>query len=491
MRTSQQIKVEIEAKFGFFPPFFTPSLLVPQVLENLWQQTLSAYINNPLPTLFKEKLSAYLSRFCAVPYCMICHSCSLRPLGVKAKEVLELLEAPPPCETEIDQHLRKLAVHSERLTYLSDWDWEIQESVLSCAVFITLEREEAEYCRQELICLIGSVNYQLLVSLIAYIKTCHAWMEAHPDIANNYETDQRVFDYLNASLSEEPGLANFFDNYKQKVSVERITWTQRRIEIAERKRREEILRQLNEQLEQRVQERTVELKETNANLVRLNQELERFAFIASHDLQEPLRKIKIYTEWLAQSYQGQLDKLADKYIAHITDGTLRMQAQLKDLLTYSQLLADEFVVEPTNLEMVLKQTLTHLSATIETSHAVICADSLPTVQANPKQMAQLFTHLIDNALKFRSEATPDIHIAASLHSPDEWLIAIRDNGIGIKPQYAERIFEVFQRLNHRDKYAGTGMGLAICRKIVERHGGRIWAESEFGVGATFLFTLSQ
>jgi signal transduction histidine kinase len=491
MRTSQQIKTEIEAKFGFFPPFFTPALLVPQVLENLWQQTLSAYVNNPLPTLFKEKLSAYLSRFCAVPYCMICHSCSLRPLGVKAKEVLELLESPPPSETEIDRHLRKLTVHSDRLLYLSEWDSEIQQSILNCAVFIALEREEAEYCRQELIGLIGSVNYQLLISLIAYIKTCHTWMEAHPDVADNYEADQRAIDYLCASLSEEPGLANFFDRYKEKVSVERLSWTQRRMEIAERKRREEILRQLNEQLEQRVQERTVELRETNANLVRLNQELERFAFIAAHDLQEPLRKIKIYTEWLVQSYQGQFDKQADKYIAHITDGTLRMQAQLKDLLTYSQLLAEEFVVKPTNLEMVLKQTLTHLSTTIETSRAVIATDSLPTVQANPKQMALLFTHLIDNALKFRSEATPEVYIAASLHSPDRWLIAVRDNCIGIKPQYTERIFEVFQRLNSRDKYPGTGMGLAICRKIVERHGGRIWVESEFGVGTTFLLTLPQ
>ncbi|HEY9636877.1 MAG TPA: PAS domain-containing sensor histidine kinase [Coleofasciculaceae cyanobacterium] len=243
MRTSEQIKVEIEDKFGFFPPFFTPALTSPQVLENLWQQTLAAYVNNPLSALFKEKLSAYLSRYCAVPYCMISHSCSLRPLGVKAQEVLELLESPPPTEIEIDEHLGRLTAYPGAVIVMSELDAALEESLLYCAIFIALEREQAEYCRNELRRFLGAGNYQLLVSLIAYVRTCHAWMEAHPEIAYRYEADKRVQDYLGASLEEEPSLVDFFRNYVDKVRQEQQTWAEQLAAIAERKRNEEALRQ--------------------------------------------------------------------------------------------------------------------------------------------------------------------------------------------------------------------------------------------------------
>ncbi len=242
MRTSEQIRAEIEDKFGFFPLFFSPALISPQVLENLWQQTLSAYIGNPLSPLFKEKLSAYLSRYCAVPYCMICHSCALRPLGVKAREVLELLESPPPTENEIDEHLSVLSAYSGGLEVLP-LNEAFEESLLYCAIFIALERDQAEYCRSELRRILGPVNYQLLVSLIAYVRTCHAWMEAHPEIAYQYEADKRARDYLGATLEEEPGLAEFFRNYVEKVRREQQTWAERLAEITERKRNEEALRQ--------------------------------------------------------------------------------------------------------------------------------------------------------------------------------------------------------------------------------------------------------
>jgi len=183
VRTSDQIKAEIEEKFGFFPPFFAPALETPQVLENLWQQTLSAYVGNPLSPLFKEKLSAYLSRYCPVPYCMICHSCSLRPLGVRAREVLQLLESPPPTEAEIDEHLSRLAAYPDGLAILPEANSALEASLLYCSIFIAMEREEAEYCRSELRRILGQVNYQHLVSFIAYVRTCHAWMEAHPEIA--------------------------------------------------------------------------------------------------------------------------------------------------------------------------------------------------------------------------------------------------------------------------------------------------------------------
>ncbi len=269
------------------------------------------------------------------------------------------------------------------------------------------------------------------------------------------------------------------------------------------------LRQTNEELERRVQARTAALFEANqqlqweiterkqaerkrkqaiAELARSNQELEQFAYVASHDLREPLRKIKSYTYLLAKRYSGQLDEKADKYMAYITDGAVRMQGLITDLLTYSRVGKGELSLEPTDLEAVLNQTLTDLSRAIDESNAFISVGFLPTVNANPRQIGQLFQNLIANALKFHSEKPPQIQIQAVLHN-QFWTISVQDNGIGMEPQNTERIFVIFQRLHTRQEYQGTGIGLAICKKIVERHGGQIWVESELGRGTTFFFTL--
>lgn len=227
MRTSEQIQAEIEEKFGFFPPFFSPALKNPMVLENLWQQTISAYVGNPLSPLFKEKLSAYLSRYCIVPYCMICHSCSLRPLGVKAVEVLKLLESCPAQETDILQHLKMLAAYPGGLRDTSSWDEAVEESLLKCSVSIFLQQEGAEYVRSHLHRILGSVNYQHLVAFLAYIKTCHLWIEAHPKVAYSYTTDQRAVENLAPLLDEAPGLADFFQNYSSKVKREQEKFSYR------------------------------------------------------------------------------------------------------------------------------------------------------------------------------------------------------------------------------------------------------------------------
>ncbi len=230
------------------------------------------------------------------------------------------------------------------------------------------------------------------------------------------------------------------------------------------------------------------LKAAIAELDRSNQELEHFAYVASHDLREPLRKIKSYTDLLVKRYSGQLDEKADKYIAYITDGTERMQALITDLLTYSRVGRGELIKEPTDLGLVLNQTLTNLSTIIQESHAVIQSESLPTINANPWQMGQLLQNLLANAIKFRGEQPPEIDIKASLHD-QLWTVSVQDNGIGIEPQYAERIFVIFQRLHTREEYSGTGIGLAVCKKVVERHDGQIWVDSELGRGTTFSFTL--
>jgi PAS domain S-box-containing protein len=222
MPTSQRLVTEIEEKFGFFPPFFSPALQTPQVLENLWQQTCSTYVDNPLPALFKEKLSAYLSRFCPVPYCLVCHSCSLRELGMQAREILALLEMTPPCRQEAEEHLRLLGAQDSLLNLVSQLNSVLEESLLHCSIFIALNTDEADSCRRELHRFLGTENYQYLVTFIAYIKTCHQWMEAHPDV--KYENDKRVQDHFNDLVAEEPKLANFFNTYWDRVKQERLTW---------------------------------------------------------------------------------------------------------------------------------------------------------------------------------------------------------------------------------------------------------------------------
>lgn len=236
--SSEQIQAEIAEKLGFIPPFFAPAQQNPQVLENLWQQTLSAYVNNPLSPLFKEKLSAYLSRLCVVPYCMICHSCSLYSLGMKARDVLELLESSLPTEDEIDKHLELLAAQFEG-ERLPEPNSALEESLLYCAIFIAQVREQAEYCRRELRRILGLEHYQHLVVFIAYVKTCHVWMEAHSEVA--YETDLRVKDSFNALLYEESGLIDFFNNYWERVKCEQQSWAEQMAAIAEGKRHQEAL----------------------------------------------------------------------------------------------------------------------------------------------------------------------------------------------------------------------------------------------------------
>ena len=231
-----------------------------------------------------------------------------------------------------------------------------------------------------------------------------------------------------------------------------------------------------------------ELAHKTRELAESNAELQQFAYVASHDLQEPLRMVASYTQLLGKRYQGKLDKDADEFIGYAVDGATRMQRLIRDLLEYSRVGAENKSFEPTDCELVFRQVLDNLSASIRERHAEVTHDPLPTVHANPTHLMQLFQNLIGNALKFQGDAPARIHVGVRA-LPDGWEFSVRDNGVGIPADQLGRIFSIFQRLHGQSEYPGTGIGLAICKRIVEKYGGKIRVESEPGTGSIFFFTL--
>ena len=231
-----------------------------------------------------------------------------------------------------------------------------------------------------------------------------------------------------------------------------------------------------------------EHRQAQEELARSNRDLEQFAYVASHDLQEPLRMVATYTQLLAERYRGKLDEHADKYIHYAVDGALRMQTLVQDLLAFSRVGRQGTDRTVTDCQAVVETVLKNLQTAIQESGARVEHDGLPTVVADASQLLQVFQNLIGNAIKFRSSSPPGIRITAE-EKHRVWTFSVADNGIGIAPEHAELVFVIFRRLHTHEEYPGSGIGLAICKKIVEQHGGRIWVEGQPGRGSTFKFTL--
>jgi len=239
----------------------------------------------------------------------------------------------------------------------------------------------------------------------------------------------------------------------------------------------EARRQAEEELDRKIEE-----------LARSNRDLEQFAYVASHDLQEPLRMVATYTQLLGERYRGKLDEKADKYIAYAVDGAVRMQALINDLLIYSRVGRQRGEAQRIACTTVVERALRNLQAAVNEAGAVVKCDELPTLYIEPGPLVQVFQNLISNAIKFHGPEPPRIEISA-VEKGGQWVFSVSDNGIGIDPQHAEDIFVIFKRLHSRSEYPGSGLGLAICKKIIEQAGGSIWAESQPGKGSTFKFTL--
>ena len=290
------------------------------------------------------------------------------------------------------------------------------------------------------------------------------------EATNKIEAGRLEISLETQGSSEVARLARAFDRMVKRLSSTLVSRDALAAEIQEREREKALREQVMEDLK------------------RSNEELQQFAYVASHDLQEPLRMVSSYTQLLADRYTGQLDEKADKYINYAVDGAVRMQQLIQDLLAYSRVTTKGGDIEKVESGNALQRALANLETAIADSGAEITHDALPTVAADETQLMQLFQNLIGNAIKFRGDAAPHIHVGVAKEGAC-WRFGIADNGIGIEKRYRDKIFIIFQRLHTRREYPGTGIGLAICRRIVTRFGGKIWLESEAGKGSVFYFTL--
>jgi light-regulated signal transduction histidine kinase (bacteriophytochrome) len=252
----------------------------------------------------------------------------------------------------------------------------------------------------------------------------------------------------------------------------------------------EVLKEYSERLVAKLEEKNHQLAQANQTLKRSNEDLQQFAYIASHDLQTPLRNISGFVQLLQAKYADTLDQETADWIRRTAQSAEQMRNLIRDLLAYSQLDSPDQAFLPTPFRAIFDDAVAMLEASVHESAGKITCDELPTVMGEPSQLLQLTQNLIGNGLKYRGHEPPHIHVSAS-DDGNEWTFSVRDNGIGIAPKHQERIFQIFRRLHTQQEYPGTGIGLAVCRRVVHRHGGRIWVESEAGHGSVFYFTIPK
>jgi PAS domain S-box-containing protein len=587
------LEQSVASRFGVLPNFFLLSPSDPKITENLWGFAQFAYLDNPMPSLFKERLFVYLSRFCRIRYCIARHLGFLvglgrpagdkncRPLTIPA--VLPLLQRNVPHGADFLPFLKICAESVNDSGVFPDPDSTEEEAVMACATHLFLQTADAPQARKALAHRFEPSDLEHLNLFLAFIRTAHYWTRLHPELtlesditellAAHESLAECVFN--DAAAREDPGHAQTPDEIASLLEIRKLqahlsaivessddaivskdlngiiqSWNRgaeelfgytadevigkpitivipsdrlheeldilSRLQRGERVDHFETIRKhkdgslLNISLtvspvrdgqgrvvgaskvarnitERKRQEKA--LQEVNEALTQSNADLEQFAYSASHDLQEPLRMATAFSELLQSKFGGKLGGEGDEFIRYIVDASTRMQQLLHDLRAFtraSKLTQDQ--VPNIDAGEVLRRSISNMKTAIDDSNAVITRGELPVVAIHEFQLEQLFQNIISNAIRYRSRTSPVIHIDAKC-SDSKCTFSICDNGIGIDPRFKEQIFGIFQRLHTTADYPGTGMGLAICQRIVERRGGRIWVESEPERGSTFYFTL--
>jgi signal transduction histidine kinase len=351
-------------------------------------------------------------------------------------------------------------------------DWGLVAKIDADEAFASITN--LRYLVMAILAIVLGIVAAITVSVTRSISNPIKMLSRGAEIIGSGNLDYRV----GTDLKDEIGqLSRAFDKMAHDLKETMASRDDLNREVAERRRIEKLVRRHAE-----------ELREVNEDLKRSNESLEQFAYVASHDLQEPLRAMGSFSQLLETRYKAKLDGDAVEFLGFIVDAAKRMQKLITDLLAYSRIGRTETTSGDVDCNSVLGKVLVNLHPQIEESGAVITNDTLPVSFCNESEWVQLFQNLINNAIKFRGSEPPRIHISAEKRGP-EWLFSVRDNGIGIDGRYKERVFLIFQRLHGREKYPGTGIGLSICKKIVETHGGKIWVESELGKGSVFYFTM--
>jgi len=476
--TTAEITAAIASRMGFVPPFFQPAEESPLLLGQLWQQTLSADLDNPLPARFKERLSAYLSRYCTVPYSLVCHSCALAALGVAPAEILTLLETPVPGEGEVERALDLLGEQAAPLAAFPDPDSVLAAAILRIAVYFFLNRDRAARCRAALRRLLGDRDYNHLIALLAHVKASHVWVEAHPELS--YELDKRAQDHLPGLLAGEPRLAELFRLYRERARREYRRLEERLVADLDRHRQAEV-------------ERTGLLERervARAEAEAASRAKDDFLATISHELRTPLTAVLAWPLIL----RGKLDdKAALTHGLTVIERNAQLQAQIiEDLLEVSRIVAGKLRLDlrPLELTAVLAAAADAVRRAAETKGVTLAVqvdEPVGLVQGDPARLQQILWNLLSNAIKFTG---PGGRVEMALErTPTHAVIRVRDDGIGIAPEFLPHVFERFRQADSSTtrRHGGLGLGLAIVRHLVELHGGTVVADSAGpGRGSAFV-----
>lgn len=468
-------KAQIVKQIGYFPAFFLPIIDSSLICHSLVQRTLYAYINNPLPTLLKEKLFVYLSYHCGVDYFTICHSCSLYSLGMSAKDILALVKIKSPqIEEDLSSDLHLLEYDNQ---FFENWhqNVKVETSLLRCSSLIFLHPLESAKCLVILRQFLDTVSYNYLLVFLGYIKLCHQWIALHPEIS--HQQDNRSQLHLGSLLLEEIELAKFFQSHNQLENLQNDDGATDAIlhtssDIPNLAATQEVLSQ-----------RTLQLEAAN-------RELESFSYSVSHDLQAPLRVINGFSQVLWNNYQSSLDNRARHYLQRIQANSQRMSNLIDALLQLSRVTRSQMKTVTVNLSEIALDIIEELQGEAPERQIEFEIASNLIAKGDPQLLRIVLSNLLNNAWKYtskRSLAKIEFNVLPDNKSQSTYYV--RDNGAGFDLEYAGKLFTAFKRLHSQQEFPGTGIGLATVQRIIYRHGGRVWAEGECDHGATIYFSL--